>query len=370
MPTVAWGGGGPGDTAAPPAPEKKFNPFYFTRFTWGNTISLNTVGLGNSYISPTPDYTMSFGLNLRYYYLNLPHDKAYVNVAGEVAVEVTDSANTSTTTEHEPLLSDIVVATGYGHTVFESADKDTKTTPGIAISAALPTSLASQSTGKYLTLGVSANLVQSIGLAGHKSDWFPDVLMLGSVGYSHLFSHCYLACNGGAPASYPKLLAGNAGGDVAAQQTYSDQLGASSFAIDKATLNFTYYLTIYKDLSLGNTWAVQMPFKHSFPATTVGTNTGNVMVDASYTGTLNPVTTFDVSLSYVLFNTARIDLGYQNITPELNDNMGERNSVFYTPGGSAFYGNVALYIDSLIDRAINPPDKKSALSLGRFHPQN
>ena len=369
VPTVSWGATPGADTTTPPAPEKKFNPFYFTRFTWGNTVGLNTLGVGQQYISPTPNYTMSFALNLRYYFLTLPRDKMYVNVAGEVDVELTDSANTSTTTAHQPLLSDIIVSTGYGHTVYESVDKQWKTTPGISASFALPTSLASQSTSKYLTIGLNALLVQSLPLAGNKSDWFPDVLVFGSAGYSHLFSKCYVSCNGGAPAQYPRQIAGGAAGDVAATTAQSDQLGASSLAIDKATLNLTYYLSIYKDLSLGNTWAFQAPFKHSLAEATIGgVPTGNVTIPASYTGSLNSTTTFDVSLSYIIFNTARVDLGYQNITPELNDNLGARNSVFYTPGGSAFYGNVALYIDSLIDKAINPPDKKTALSLGRFHP--
>ncbi len=80
---------------------------------------------------------------------------------------------------------------------------------------------------------------------------------------------------------------------------------------------------------------------------------------------VNPTTTFDVSLSYLLFNTTRIDLGYQSISPELVDNAGQRVSVFWTPA-AVFYGNVALYIDTLIDKAMSPPDKKQALRAGRF----
>jgi hypothetical protein len=368
VPTVSWGAAPSADTTAAAAPEKKFNRFTFTRFTWGNSVSLQSVGLGESFQSPAPSYTQSFSLNLRYYYLALPRDKAYVNVSGEVDVELTDSPNTSTTYVRQPLLNDILIGTSYGHTVYESANKETKITPGVGLSFALPTSLASQSTGKYLTLGVTANLVGSIGLAGSKSDWFPDGLAFVSAGYSHLFSRCYLSCNGGAPAQFPRQLAGNTAGDVASVQSFSDQLSAASLAIDKVTFNFTYYLSLYKDLTFGNTWAIQAPFKHAFSSTTVGTLTGAAPIAASYPGEINPVTTFDVSFSYVLFNTARIDLGYQNITPELLDNNGQRNNVFYSIGGSAFYGNASLYIDNLIDKAMNPPDKKTALSLGRFHP--
>ena len=72
---------------------------------------------------------------------------------------------------------------------------------------------------------------------------------------------------------------------------------------------------------------------------------------------------------YLLFNTTRIDLGYQATSPELLDNAGQRVSIFWTPA-SVFYGNVSVYIDSLIDKAMNPPTKQQALSGGRFHLQN
>ncbi len=85
----------------------------------------------------------------------------------------------------------------------------------------------------------------------------------------------------------------------------------------------------------------------------------------SFVGSINPITVFDVSLSYVLFNTARLDVGYQNVTPELLDNMGKRNSVFYSIGGSELYANVSLYIDTLIDKAIGVRDPKQVPQEGR-----
>jgi len=375
VPSVSWGATPGADTTTPVAPveEKPQSKFYFTRFTWGNAVSASTVGVGQNYISPTPTYDQTFTLNLRYYVVNDPLDKVYVNVNAGVSVEVTDSANTTTTLQHEPLLNDIVVGAGYGHTVYQSADREWKTTLGVGASVVLPTSIVSQGQGKYLTPGVSLLIAQALPLAGARSDWFPDLLAFGSVGYSHIFSQCYTPCNATA-ASYPRQAGpanladatGGGGATVVLPETSADdQLAAGSMAIDKVRLGLTYYLTIYKNLSLGNSWEIQAPFKHQFPATgTVVTPTGTVPLAGSVTA-VNPVTTFDLSLSYVFFNTARVDLGYQNITPELVDNMGGRNSIFYTPGGSEFYGNVSLYIDSLIDRATGTPDPKK-LARGRF----
>src|SRR5262249_45466143 len=128
----------------------------------------------------------------------------------------------------------------------------------------------------------------------------------------------------------------------------------------------TYFLTIYKDLALANTWEILMPFKHSFAGTSINLPTGPAQIGASKT-VLNPTTTFDISLGYVLFNMARIDLGYQNVTPELLDNSGSRRSIFYSTE-ALFYGNLSVYLDSIYERVANPPDKKKQLAEGRFHP--
>jgi hypothetical protein len=214
-----------------------------------------------------------------------------------------------------------------------------------------------------------------VPLRGRKSDWFPDLLAIGSVGYYHLFSKCTTPCNNNLTA-YPRQVvgaasiadaaAGGGAGVVIPSSIGTDQLAAGGLAIDRARFNVTYFLTIYKDLSFANTWELLLPFKASFDAESVPIANGSVPLGPSVTA-LNPQTTFDVSLSYLLFDTARIDVGYQNITPELNDNSGQRNSVFYTPAGSAFYGNVSVYLDNLIDKAMTPPDKKAALGAGRFH---
>jgi hypothetical protein len=377
-PTVSWGAATPGGdrSTAPSSEEKKQSPFYFTRFNWTNTASTKIFGVGSDYIgTDDSQYTMSFTLQARYYFLNRDSDKAYVSLNMGMVVELTDSSVTTTTREHQPLFNDMVVGIGYGHTVYRSVDGQWKTTPGVAASFTLPTSTQSMGQGKYLTVGLNGSLIQSVPLAGSKSDWFPDMLALGSLGYYHLFSRCTTPCNDNLDA-YPRQVAGVAtiadaaggggAGVVLPSSVGDDQLAGAGLALDKARFNVTYFLTIYKDLSFANTWDLLLPFKREFPSTTVSIPTGPVQLAPSITA-LNPVTTFDVSFSYLLFNTARIDVGYQNITPELVDNAGQRTSVFYAPGGAAFYGNVSVYLDNLIDKAMNPPDKKEALGMGRFH---
>jgi hypothetical protein len=315
-------------------------------------------------------YIMSFTLNARYFYLNKPRDKAYVNVNLGLETELTDSTATSTTTKHEPALTDLVLSTGYGHTVYQSADKQWKTTPGVSLSLVFPTSKLSMDQGKYLTAGLSANLIQEIPLAGKKSDWFPDLLVRANAGYTYQFSRCIVPCNGGAPASYARQvgqLGTPAGQDLAGIDANSDQLSGRLLTQQSMKLNLFYVLTLYKDLALANIWEIQFPFHYTAPTSSIATPTGPVTLNQS-NQVLNPVTTFDLSLSYLLFDTTRIDIGYQSISPELVDNKGQRVSVFWTPA-AVFYGNAVLYIDNLLDKAMSPAEKKKALGRARFSPR-
>jgi hypothetical protein len=365
VPSVSWGpppGGETADTkgALPQDEEEKpRTPFYFTRFSWNTSATTQTFGVGQDFQSHDDLAEMDFTLNLRYYFLNHTLDRAYVNVNAGVTVQLTDSIGTTTTRKYEPQLNDTVVGVGYGHTVYRSRDKQTQTTPGISASLVLPTWQQSQDQGKYLSTSLTGNVLQELPLAGSKSNWFPDLLATGSVGWSHLAARCYDPCNTNIAPLNPRQAPDGS-------LVYSDLLSFHSFAEDTVRLNFTYFLTLYKDLSLANTWAIQIPLDHQYPPAAIDISTGKVQLPASFVPVV-PITTFDIGLSYALFNTARIDLGYVHVTPELLDNMGHRVNFFYSPT-AMFYGNVSVYIDSLIDRALNnaPADHRRRIGESRF----
>ena len=357
VPVVSFGAAPVTDTSTA-APEKKGNPFFFTRFNWGNTASTKIFGVGGSFIGHEDEqYTMEFSLNLRYYVLNDTADKVWFNAGLGFATELTNSD--STALKRQPMLNDTSIGAGYSHLVYRNADKTASTTPSIGATLVLPTSLASRREGKYLSTRLGAGIAQLLPLAGPKSDWFSDIFIIGSVGWNHLFSQATTPVNDIAALQRPRQ--GADGLDYR-----SDQLSLSGFSRNSAAVNFTYYLPIYKDLSLGNTWGISVPDKYAFSAVPcVAISTGCVMVPASMKGSINPVTTFDIGLSYTLFNTARIDLGYQSISPELGDNAGKRRSIFYGPDAS-FYGNVSIFIDTFLDKAANSSDPKKRLAGGRF----
>lgn len=364
-PPAATFGTPSGPDAATPAaePEKKPNPWRFTRFTWGNTASTKIFGVGGAYQGTEDEqYLMDFAFNLRYYALDTPSDTVYVNLGFGWTREVTNSD--TTTKRGETQFKDLTIGTGYAHTLYQSANKATKTSASVSTSGVFPTSPTSRGTGKYFTLNAGGALIQQLELAGAKKDWFADVLAFGYVGYSHLFSNSYTATNG-AGARYPRQVATSPNSP---DDPFSPQVSGSSLTIDTARLSLTYYLSIYKDFSFGNVWGIDVPFKHQFPAGyCVSTSTGCVPVNASQTAVV-PVTTFEVSFSYLLYETVRMDLGYQNVTPELSDNMGKRRSVFYGPE-MTFFGNVAVYLDEMGTKIYNAASgKNKKLAEGRFSP--
>ncbi len=359
------------DTATPEEAPKKPNPFRFTRFTWGNSASTKIFGVGRDYIgTDDEEYSMDFTLGLRYYVVDQPKDTVYVGASLGWQVELTNSD--SSTKQREVFFKDLTLSSGYGRVLYKSANKENSTSLGVSVNGVIPTSLASRMQGKYFTLGTGLALIQSVGLAGSKSDWFPDVLMFAAGSYSHLFSRATTPTNEGAVSQRPRQNAGPActGADCNIG-AFSDQLSASRFGIDNVKASFTYYLTIYKDLSLGNTWEYAHPIKPEFsndPCVNLSTGCANIQGGVDPTNG-KPTTSFDIGFSYLLFDVVRTDLGYNNTAPALGAD-GKRQSMFYSVNAQ-FYGNLAVYLDNIIDKVRTSAAKKSAankpnLALGRW----
>jgi hypothetical protein len=342
-------------------PAKKPNPWGFTRFTWSNTGSTKIFGVGKDYIgTEDSQFVMGFGMNIRYVYLNEPKDRAYVNVGFGWDVEMTNSD--STTKERDPLFRDMSVSTGYSHVVYQSEDKETKTSPGLSVGLGLPTSLASRNQGKYFTSNVGALVIHQQKLRGSSADWFQGVLLFGSAGWSHLFSRATQPTNEAANiAQRPRTTCSN--GDCAAEGT--DALSGGLFTHDTVRLNLTYYLDIYKDLlSFGNTWGYDIPFKYTPPASDcIKISTGCAKPgDLTNPNAGIPLTTFDVSISYAIpSNLGRADFGYTNSAPALGED-GTRRSIFYSPDAQ-FYVNLVAYFDGIGEKIYDSATKKKTAEI-------
>ena len=368
---VNWGGAPPvADTVKPEAPKNKPNPWGFSRFTWSNSGSAKIFGVGDNYIGTEDEtFTMDFGLNLRYTFLNANEGKtkSYVNLAGGVEVELTNSD--TTTTKHEPVLRDTSIGVGFNQALVASADKETKTTWIISGGASLPTSKLSRDTGKYLGTSITTGIVHAQKLAGSKSDWFPDVLLFATINWGHSFTRATTATNDsqnildrGRRTAPPA----GCGGGAECRENDFIQLSGYGLTHDRLKLNATYYLSIYKDVvSFGNSWEIEQKYKYKPSAVDcITTTTGCTPIESGTTPTNRNVgTTFDVSVSYAIpENLGRVDLGYVNTTGNLKDD-GTLRSVFYSPDAQ-FYLNLVAYFDGIYDKAAAKPDASTKARVG------
>lgn len=343
-PVTAWGAQQPTADKAEEVTRDKPNPFTFSRFTWNNSTSTKLVGVGGPFQgSEDAVYAMDFGFNLRYAFLNQDIQKAYVNAELGWQVELTNSDTTYL--EHEPLLRDLNVSAAYTRAVYQSVDKETKTSPIAGVGMVFPTSLTSRSQGRLFSTGLSAGVIHQQKLAGSKATWFPDILVFGTASWSHLFSKYTTPYKD--DLNYVRQTLSGA-------STLSGDLSPIPFAHDTLRLGLTYFLGIYKDsLSFGNTWRVAVPFKYDFASTCVQTSTGCAPIDKTQNPAVS-ITTFDASLSYSIpQNLGRFDIGYVNEIRQLGENGLLQNPIYSSQFQSEaqFYVNLVAYFDGIYDKS-------------------
>jgi hypothetical protein len=364
-PILSFGGPTPPpvDSVEQPAEVwKKPNPFTYSWLTWTQSASPKIFGVGRDYISTDDEvYSWDFTLTPRYAFVNTQQDTVYVNASVGVNLELTNCDTCQL--YREWLWKDTQVGVGWAHVVYESKDGEWKSTPGISLSALLPTSKASGDEGKYFQGGVGLSDRSIVKLRGSKKDWFPNALVIVGANYSHLFARSY---DPTAASPFRERQ------DAFGANTDSDQLSMSSFNQDQLKFSLIYYLTIWKDLSFGNAWGLTVPFKHQFTPTPTDTciATGCIAVANNPTATTGvPITNFDVSLSYDFLGLGRLDVGYNNETPEIDAGGNVKfSNVFYNAETAQFYVDVVAYLDGIYDKTAEKLKKNKASAQRTPHP--
>jgi len=333
------------------------SPIRLSWFSWQQNASTKIFGIGRDYIGTNDEsYSWDFAFTPRYSFINEKDDWAWVNLNIGWTVELTNSD--TTTKQNQVLFNDLGVGLGYRHFFYRSEDDETSLFVGPLGSVTLPTSLASQNHGTYMNTSLGAGLGGNVKILGHESDWFPSIFVSSSASWRHLFARSYIPTK--SDLDWKRQSASGS-------TLLSDQLSGVPFAMNTAAFNLGYYLTIYKELSFGNVWSLQVPFRHDFEA---GGGTGcdaSTLTDPCVTAQRNPnrslgtpVTSFDVSLGYIVAGLAWVSVGYNNTTPQLGPD-GQRRNVFYSPD-SQFYLSTILFMDSIYNK-LKPQDEKKAAAM-------
>jgi hypothetical protein len=360
QPQLQWGNGSPPPTA--PKPADKPNPFRFSWFTWNQSATTTIFGIGQDYQgTDSQAYNWDFTFTPRWYFYDKHEDQ--IAIAAELGwtTQLTNSNVSALTTNlHETDFKDMSVALLYSHLLYESQARpgvdqgEYKTYPGASLRLIFPTSPQSSGQGKILALAITPSIRQQVRLLGNKSDWLGNVIMSGSVGWTHTFTQYTTPTNENTPTFNTTY----SGGPLTQDNTpFTDQLSGAYFEDNRITLAFVYFFPIYKELYFSNAWKFVKSFHYAAPSNVCAPAMGvanNCAMPLSG-GVGNPVnqdtsTSFDVGLSYTFWDTVRWGVGYLNESNQLTPASTYR-SVFYSPD-AVFYMDVIVQLESIYDRLV------------------
>jgi hypothetical protein len=353
QPQLQWGNGAP--PATTPKPADKPNPFRFSWFTWNQQATTTIFGVGADTIGDDGQtYTWDFTFTPRWYFYDKHDDQ--IAVAAEIGwtTQLTNSNSAPATTNlHETDFKNMSFSLLYSHLIYENQARpgvdqgEYKTYPGASFRVILPTSPQSSGSGQLLALAVTPSIRQQVRLLGNKSDWLGNVIMSGSVGWTHTFWDYTTATNTGTPTDNFSY----AGQD---QFVSTDQLTGGPNEHDRLTLAFVYFFPIYKELYFSNAWKFIKGFNYAAtpnvcaPAMGVANNCAMIPAAAGALTTTNM--SFDVGLSYTFWDTVRWGVGYLSEANQLTPGSTYR-SVFYSPD-AVFYMDVIVQLESIYDRLV------------------
>ncbi|WP_437580273.1 hypothetical protein [Sorangium sp. So ce887] len=338
-PAVQWSQGTAADAVLEEEEETTLR-WRASTFTWNQGGSTTLFGVGGEYIPADQVYGWDFTFRPNFYVLDRPKDK--VSVSAEIGW-VTELTNSDITTYYrEPQFKDVALNGRYSRELWESGGANRgeyKTDAAMRLRLILPTSPASWNAGKYFTVSVGPQIIQKIKLLGSKADGLNNVTATFGVSYAHLFSESYTAVNG-----EPVRERMTPSGEVAPD----DQLTGASLALDRLSTSLQVDLPLYKDLSLGTSFALLSDFKHELKGGCVTTATGCAPFDSSQGPTYAPQTAFDVSLNYPIFEVVDLTLGYNNTNLQLGYD-GQRRNFFYSPEAQ-FYLDITANLDVIYSK--------------------
>jgi hypothetical protein len=313
-------------------------------FNWTTLASTKALGIGKDYVGAEDDpVRMSFALAPRFSLLDT--GKHWLRVGTKLAFGVDLTKSESTTTTRDVRFADLPIELAYDYTFLQQKSGLTFLA-GPELGVSFPTSSASQSQGIDARTQVGIGAKANVPLL--RAAWLNGLFLRGGMEWSHTFSrgNTSFVSSKGVP-SRPRV----------DPLTSSDLSGATFLTHDAVSLRFAAWLNLWGDLSLGNSWGYQLPFRYS-PSSSdcVVVASGCVPTVAASSPITNiPTTAFDLSLGYAFARLVWAEIGYSNVSRTLSES-GTRRSVFYSPDAQ-FYLSGTVFLDGAfgrIEEAIRP----------------
>jgi hypothetical protein len=330
-------------------------PWRDSAFIFNTAATSTALGIGRDNIGTDSEYMgMEWDIWPRIHLLDpikLPNDDLTVQAYAGVTVELTNSDTTRK--RNEPTFIDTSLSLGYTRTLYQSKDKEWGFKAGVLTGVVLPTSHTSMSQGKYLNYTLTALAIGNIKLLGSKADGLNNLTVIGTLGWSHLFSRSYTATN-----PYIERTRQNATG----ASFESDQLTFYSFDIDRVTPGIRLILPLYKDLSFWASGRLVGRFKHRNQGSSgceAITLTGCVKAGSDPNApTYFTNSSIDFSIAQSVYDLFDVRLGYSNETLTLGEDGRTRNFL-YSPEAQ-FYLDLWANLDIIYSKATGREKKETA----------
>ena len=330
---------------------------------WWHEANVEYFGVGSSYAG-TEDYhyTTGWALSPSFFVYREGRHQIRVRTTLGWSVELTNSNTTTQKNELElhdlPLTASDAIslfswggvsaerpgpAAAFNPTLEGGGENNTWLVPWAGV--VFPTSKYSQTTN-YLATRLGLDVRQRIKLAGSASPLFPSLILSLGESWRHDFNKANVQV--GSPTIVRQDASGHA--------IVSDQLSKWLLATDRLSTDVGVVLPIYKGLELSFGFSYLVTFKPTPKGTCVQLATGCIDPTPSPTATSTQLsyTDLDIGLAYRPIPELVIGLDYE--TFRLNQDLGPsaQSNVFYAPGGSTFYADVAFFPAELVKRLQKP----------------
>jgi hypothetical protein len=351
--------------AQPPASVPKKLLWRGTTLTVDQSVTSETLGVGQDYQSNNPSYQLWLSFRPRVYLFSdsLPKGHSF-NVNGRIDM-YKEMTNADDTTKHrENYLGDIWLTGAYSIRLTDS--KKYPTTFGFGPRVLLPTSAASRGAGTYITAGGGASIAQSIALAS--GDYFSEthVALIGY--YTHPFTPATTAVYD--DLNRDRIQAdGRTGRDNQLSGGYL--VNHQLLSILDAGLQLTPKAGFSADLIFLHQWrhGAQSSGGCDGGGAAIQTQTG---VRCAGTAELNgsaqtlrvsafPVVSFD----YQVLDELNLAIGYYTFTNTLKPD-GTRRNFIYAPDSSRFFLTATISLDQVYKAIIGSETQEGAAVQGRL----
>ena len=318
---------------------KKPLPWRGTTLTFDQSVTTQTVGIGEDYQSSNPTYEWWFRFAPRYVLYENGTDTISAIAAFNVYHEFTNSD--STTYKNETQLGPTTLFFQYGRPLYKEGEWVTSLSVS-PLRLTFPTDKASRLSGQILGLGGSVSVNQSIPINGRSA----SALNSARVGLMGIYNHPFTKATNPVNPDLKRYRQ-----DLDGRTFESDVLRSGMLPNHQLNVAFTAGLNITPKFSLNgsyyimNTWAYRPPGACVTPQ---GASTGPICLPTNEDAPNYRVATwFMASLDYDLFDELSLSLGYYNQANQIGPD-GQRRSPFWSPY-ARFYFSITANLDAIYE---------------------